>query len=322
MIFPIAAEQHGTGDHPNTMRNMVANRMKVALRRKEEPAGLMLWPAWNPHAVGGQDNFDGPCTDIRRTHKHLVYVPVNLQFAARMLKEKIYDHTALIAKRGTFTVRSVADRLKYALHATEQPPEEPRAQHEDRPPSKRPRVEEAPQDGAAILEDMGDLADMVRQKAARENPEDVSLRVHVGNALYHKVYKHRGFTFKEVCLAMKALAGQGLVVHVEGTGGMHIKYAVLQTTTAQRPSEPQDELASCSTEQTLDEPGMAGQQQLQKRPLQEEAVTPPREDGEGAAKRRKVETESLMEQALASQDGLDKDRLIREALELMKTGRS
>ena len=51
-------------------------------------------------------------------------------------------------------------------------------------------------------------------------------------------------------------------------------------------------------------------------------MTPPREDGEGAAKRRKVETESLMEQALASQDGLDKDRLIREALELMKTGRS
>ena len=107
-FFPIAAEQHGTGDHPNTMRNMVANRMKVALRRKEEPAGLMLWPAWNPHAGWGQDNFDGPCTDIRRTHKHLVYVPVNLQFAARMLKEKIYDHTALIAKRGTFTVRSVA----------------------------------------------------------------------------------------------------------------------------------------------------------------------------------------------------------------------
>ena len=65
---------------------------------------------------------------------------------------------------------------------------------------------------------------------------------------------------------MKALAGQGLVVHVEGTGGMHIKYAVLQTTTAQRPSEPQDELASCSTEQTLDEPGMAGSSSCRRDP--------------------------------------------------------
>ena len=60
------------------------------------------------------------------------------------------------------------DRLKYALHATEQPPEEPRAQHEDRPPSKRPRRGRSAAGRSRDPEDMGDLADMVRQKAARE----------------------------------------------------------------------------------------------------------------------------------------------------------